>query len=127
MIVGIGTDIIEIERIKKAVEKKNSSFIKRIFSNQEIQYFEKNKCKPETIAGSFAAKEAVMKTFGTGLRGFRFKDIEILRDESGKPFVDLSHNAALIAKDKNIKIIQLSISHCREYAIAYATAEDKEV
>ena len=124
MIIGIGTDIIEIDRIKKAVDNDKHSFIQRVFSERETAYFEKNQWGPETIAGSFAAKEAVMRALGTGLRGFKFKDIEVLRDKLGKPVVKLSNNANRIAKDKNIKAIHLSISHCREYALAYATAEN---
>ncbi len=123
MIVGIGTDIIEIGRIKSALEKTEHSFLDRVFSDREIEFFQKNNMKLQTIAGSFAAKEAVMKVFGTGLRGFKLKDIEVIRDELGKPYVVLSNNALKIAQDKNILQIHLSISHCKEYAIAYAVGE----
>ncbi|NLK71645.1 MAG: holo-ACP synthase [Clostridiales bacterium] len=125
MIVGIGTDIIEIKRIKNALEKTEDSFLDRIFTEEEKAYFKKNNYNNQSIAGGFAAKEAVMKSLGTGLRGFSFTDIEIYRDDLGKPHVRLYNNAEKIAEDKGIKIIHLSISHCKDYAIAYATAENK--
>ena len=79
MIIGIGTDIIEIERIEIAV-KRTKGFINKLFTENEINIFESRGFKSEVIAGNFAAKEAVSKALGTGFRGFGVKDIEILRD-----------------------------------------------
>ena len=126
MIVGIGTDIIEISRIKSAMEKPGHSFLERVFSDKEIEYLQKNNLSLQSTAGNFAAKEAVMKALGTGLRGFKLQDIEVLRDELGKPYVVLSHNAKKIAEERNIQKIHLSISHCKEYATAFAVAEKNE-
>lgn len=118
MIKGTGIDIIEIERISKAI--KNRKFIERVFTINEIKYFNSINNNIYTIAGSFAAKEAIVKALGTGLRGFKWIDVEITRNELGKPVVTLYRNAKKIAEDKEISGIELSISHCRQYAIAQA-------
>ena len=80
MIIGIGTDIIEIERIETAV-KRTKNFMNKMFTENEIKIFESRGFRSEVIAGNFAAKEAVSKAVGTGFRDFGVKDIEILRDE----------------------------------------------
>lgn len=125
MIAGIGTDIIEVERIKNAI-LKNSSFVQKLFTDREIEYLKKRKMRPEFAAGRFAAKEAVSKALGTGFRGFGTKDIEIDNDELGKPFVILHGKADTLAvkcsKDGKYKI-HLSISHTNNYAAASAVLE----
>lgn len=121
MIIGIGTDIIEIERIEIAV-KRTKGFINKLFTENEINIFESRGFKSEVIAGNFAAKEAVSKALGTGFRGFGVKDIEILRDELGKPVVNLNSNVYEILNRKDVNI-HLSISHNRTSAIAYAVME----
>ncbi|KPU43403.1 holo-[acyl-carrier-protein] synthase [Oxobacter pfennigii] len=121
-IKGTGIDIIEIERIKNAADK-NSTFLIKVFTMAEIEYFREKKLSPMNIAGNFAAKEAVLKALGTGLREMGWKDIEIMRDELGKPFVVLCNNALNIAKSRGIDTIHISISHCRDYAVAQAVAE----
>lgn len=118
MIVGIGTDIIEIQRIKKACLKE--AFFMRCFTQRERNLIGDNYSK---AAGNFAVKEAVSKVFGTGIKGFELLDIEVLRDELGKPYVNLYHNAATIAKDNHISKIHVSISNTKEYVIAYAIGE----
>lgn len=118
-ILGIGNDIIEIDRIEKAILKLG--FIERVFSQREIEELRKRNAKGENYAGKFAAKEAVAKSFGTGVRDFDLKDIEILKDNLGKPQVYLSGKLS----EKNVKI-QLSISHSRKYAIATALAFKEE-
>lgn len=118
MIIGVGTDIIEIERIKKAID--SSIFIQRLFTDEELKYL--NTKKAESFAGYFAAKEAVSKALGTGISGFSFKDIEILK-KGGVPYVVLHGGARKVADGIGIKEIKLSISHCREYAVAFAVAE----
>ena len=123
MIKGIGNDIIEIERIAKAAEKE--SFIKRWFTENEIVYFKEKNMRAETVAGSFSAKEAVAKAFGTGFSGFGAEEIEILRDKKGKPYVNLMGNALKKAKELGIDKIIISISHCREYASAVALCEGR--
>ncbi|MDK2586896.1 holo-ACP synthase [Romboutsia sedimentorum] len=121
----IGIDIIEIERIKNAI-KDNSRFLEKIFTNDEIKYFESNGFKAESIAGNFAAKEAISKSMGTGIRNFNFKDIEVLRDELGKPIVKTYNNLEQICIDYNVLEIKVSISHCKQYAVANAVTIIKE-
>ncbi len=121
MIRGVGIDIIEIERIQQALVK-NKRFLYRIFTKNEIDYFKKNHGMMSTIAGNFAAKEAVMKALGTGLRTFRWRDIEILRDSLGKPFVVLFNNANVIAMHQEITEILITISHSKSHAVAQALA-----
>ena len=122
MIIGIGTDIIEIERVKKAVER-NPKFLEKMFTEREIEFLRSRNLKSETIAGSFSAKEAISKALGTGIRGFAFSDIEVLRDSLGKPEVILSDK---ITKLMNISLkVQVSISHNNDSAIAFAVIEEE--
>lgn len=121
MIIGIGTDIIEIERIEKVINR-TSSFIEKSFTSNEIEYFKTKGLKGNVIAGNFAAKEAISKAIGTGFRGFGLKDIEVLRDEFGKPVVNLSNRIYKLLNVGQFNI-HVSISHSRENAIAYAVIE----
>lgn len=122
MIRGIGTDIIEISRIEKAI-LKNKEFVNKLFTEDEIRYFEKRNNRSEVIAGNFAAKEAISKALGTGIRGFSMKDIQILRDGLGKPYVEVSETVKGMFDLLNTKI-HISISHDRSSAIAYAVVEE---
>ena len=119
MIRGIGTDIIEIDRISKSIE--NTSFCTRYFSEDENTYFLKKNNHPETIAGNFAAKEAFSKALGTGFRNFSLKDISVLRDQLGKPYIKLSGTSSELADENKIFV---SISHSEKYAIAYVVIEN---
>lgn len=122
IIYGIGTDIIEIDRIKKTMERY-PSFVDRIFSIDEIVYLESKALNPQHIAGGFSAKEAVLKSIGTGLRNFKWKEIEIIRDQKGKPFVRLNGKVKDYAEDNYIGDIHITISHSKNYATATAIAE----
>lgn len=124
-ILDIGTDIIEIERIKNAITK-NPRFLEKIFTEREIEYFKSKGFKVESIAGNFAGKEAVSKSIGMGIREFNFKDIEILRNELGKPIVKTYNNLERICIHYNVLEIKVSISHCKEYAVANAITITKE-
>jgi len=123
MIIGIGTDIIEIERIEKAI-KTNKSFLNKLFTENENILFKSKAMRTEVIAGNFAAKEAISKALGTGVRGFSFKDIEILRDELGKPVAKLNENVEKKIEGKLYKL-NISISHNNTSAIAFAILEEK--
>lgn len=101
-IIGTGTDIIEISRIEKAIARE--TFVRRVYTESERQYAKKKHNSTQTYAGIFAAKEACVKAMG----GY-IKDYEILHTDSGKPYA-------------SGKSIELSISHCREYATAFAVA-----
>ncbi|MBC2579565.1 holo-ACP synthase [Clostridium sp. DJ247] len=122
MILGVGVDIVEIRRIKEAIDK-HANFIDRIFSKNEIEYLKSRNLRPEFVSGRFAAKEAVAKALGTGFSGFEFKDIEIDRTAAGKPIVVLKGKAKLLAQKYGNYKIHLSISHGVDSAIAYAVME----
>ena len=118
MILGIGNDIIEVERVVNAC--KRQAFLKKVFTENEKSLIEKDIKK---AAGSFAVKEAVSKVFGTGFSGCGPKDIEVLRDKLGKPYVVL-HGAALKkAGELGIENIFVSISNTKKYAAAVAVGE----
>ncbi|HCJ58906.1 MAG TPA: holo-ACP synthase [Clostridiaceae bacterium] len=122
MIYGIGTDIIEIDRIKKAMERY-PGFADRLFTADELAYLEGKALSPQHVAGGFSAKEAVLKSIGTGLRNFKWKEIEIIRDVKGKPFVRLNGKVKDYADGNYIGDIHITISHSRNYATATAVAE----
>lgn len=122
MIKGIGTDIVSIERIKKSME--NSSFCPRFFTEKENLYFKQKNCLPQSIAGVFCVKEAVSKALGTGISGFSLKDIEVMHDSLGKPYVELHGNAAGILRKIGGRNIFVSISHSDDSAVAFAVIED---
>ena len=122
MIAGIGTDLVENRRIEKACLQE--SFVKRSFTEKEQELIAHNQGK---ASGNFAVKEAVTKAFGTGFRQIRLTDIEVLRDELGKPYVNLYNNALEKAKELNISNIHVSISNTREYTIAYVIAESRSL
>ena len=121
MICGTGTDIVEIKRIEKALNKE--SFVKKCFTENEIIYLKSKNFSPETAAGIFAAKEAISKALGTGFRGFMPQDLEILHNEFFKPYVNLLPKAEKIADNLGVNNIHISISHCKDYALAFAVAE----
>lgn len=122
MIIGIGTDIIEIERIEKTLEKTHTFFDKVYTANEKTYYLESHK-RTETLAGLFAAKEAVSKALGTGFRGFGLKDIEIVPNHLGKPEVTLYGEAKVLGQRLKVDTIHISISHSKSYATAFAVAE----
>lgn len=114
-LLGIGNDIIEINRIEKAISREN--FIKKVFTEEEIKYIISRGNRAETYAGKFSAKEAISKALGTGVRNFSLTDIEILNNDLGKPYVKFKNN---IANFNEKYFIDISISHCKEYATAVA-------
>lgn len=126
MIIGIGTDIIEIDRVEKAIHE-TKSFFEKIYTEKERNYYIQNHKKIETLAGFFAAKEAVSKALGTGFRSFSMKDIEIVPNHKGRPQVYLYGNAKVLAHELGIYSIHISISHCKSYATSFAVAEGGEI
>lgn len=119
MIIGTGIDIIEISRIKEAI--KRQTFVHRVFTVGEQQYCEsKGLQKASSYAARFAGKEAVMKAFGTGLAGGSLQDIEILLNDRGCPYVNLSGKFAELAKELGATSVHISLTHAREYAAAQA-------
>lgn len=121
MIVGLGTDIVEIVRIGQMIERHGEMFLNRIYTEEEIRYCQRKRQSYEHFAGRWAGKEAVMKTLGTGfIRGIGWRDIEILSARSGKPSVTIRGGAQEHAEQLGIEEILITISHCRSYATATA-------
>ena len=119
MILGIGNDIIEIERIEKAILREG--FKNKVYTQKELKNIEKRGNRVETYAGIFSAKEAISKAIGTGVREFFLTDLEILNDDLGKPYVIVSEKLDKIIKSKKEDYkIEISISHSKKYAIAIA-------
>jgi holo-[acyl-carrier protein] synthase len=121
MIIGVGTDIIEVDRVAKAILKE--AFKKKIFSDREIAYCESQK-KEESFAARFAAKEAFFKAMGTGWRdGMGITEVEILNDDLGKPSIQISGKTKEVFEQKGGKHIHLSLSHIKTHAIAFVIIE----
>ena len=124
MILGVGTDIIEIDRIKNAIDN-TLGFLEKVFTKREVEERSKNTLRVESVAGNFAVKEAVSKAVGTGIRGFSFRDIEVFRDELGKPIVRVSSKIEEVIKSKDY-LFNVSISHNKTMAIAFVVLEDRQ-
>jgi len=120
MIVGIGTDIVKVSRFED--KQKSPQFLKRVFSLYEQEYLHGKGI--ESMAGLFAAKEAVAKALGVGFNGFFPCEIEIRHDENGKPFVNLHGKAKELAGDE--AVFHVSISHTDENAVAFVIITIKE-
>jgi holo-[acyl-carrier protein] synthase len=122
-IVGIGTDIVEVVRIGEMIERHGELFLNRVYTEDEVRYCQRRKEYTQHYAGRWAAKEAVMKTLGTGWsRGVGWRDIEVCSNKSGQPSIVLRGAAREIAEQAGIGQILISISHCRTYATATAVA-----
>jgi holo-[acyl-carrier protein] synthase len=125
MIVGMGVDLAEVERVRAAVERYGRRFIERIFTPAEIAYVERKANRFERYAARFAAKEAGMKAIGTGWRhGVRWVDFEVANLPSGKPTLRLHGRAARFAERLGVRSVALSITHTRETALAHVILED---
>jgi holo-[acyl-carrier protein] synthase len=123
-----GVDIIEIDRIKKSFERSGPAFRDKVFTEKEIEYCEDKKVvKYNSYAARFAAKEAISKAFGTGIsKGISWKNIEIFNNEQGMPYVTLSGGAKDFFNEIGATDISLSLSHCENYAVAYAVILTKQ-
>jgi len=121
MISGTGIDIIEISRIKNAVIRWKDSFLKRIFTENEINYSQARKFSYQHLAARFAAKEAVLKAIGdSSIHQINLREVEVLNDKSGKPFIRLSGAAKKIKEKRKISDIIISMSHTHKLAVANA-------
>jgi holo-[acyl-carrier protein] synthase len=124
MIIGMGVDIAEVQRLRAAIERQGERFLKRVFTEQEIAYCERFRNKYERYAGRFAAKEAAMKALGTGWRrGVRWVDLEVAPLSSGKPTMELKGEARKIAGKMGVKHIAISITHTASQALAHVIFE----
>lgn len=123
MIFGIGIDIIEVHRVEK-ITKKADKFVKKIFTQAEIDYCRKFKNGAQNFAGRFAAKEAFMKAMGTGFsNGVKFNEIETVNDKLGKPEIVLYGSTKDIFSELNLKFSHVSIAHLKDYATAVVVIE----
>jgi NAD(P)H-hydrate epimerase len=124
MLIGNGVDIVKVSRIERLLKDKRDRFLGRVFTKNEIEYINDVNYNSQTISGIFAAKEAISKLLGTGIGKVSWKDIEILHNHKGAPYVKLYNEGMKISKGLGIKNIKLSISHEREYAIAFVIGEN---
>ena len=121
MLAGIGCDLVEIRRVRRACEKE--AFLSRVYTEEERRQADG---KISMLAGNFAVKEAVAKVFGTGFRTVMPIDVEVLRDDLGKPFVVLHGGAKALAEEKKIRRIEVSISNTEEHVMAFAVGEGEQ-
>ncbi len=122
-IVGLGTDIIETVRIGRMIERHGEHFLQRVYTEDEVKYCQRRKEYLQHYAGRWAAKEAVMKTLGTGwARGVGWRDIEVQSQAGGQPLLVVHGGAKEIAEQLGITRVLITISHCRAYATATAIA-----
>ena len=120
--IGIGIDICEVKRFDRL--KRNDLFLKRVFSEKELEFCLKRKNINQCLAARFAAKEAFLKAIGTGLvKGFRLKEIIVEKDNMGKPFINLEGETKICYEKINAKNIYLSISHENDFAVAVVIIE----
>jgi holo-[acyl-carrier protein] synthase len=125
MIVGLGIDIAEIDRIEASIARHGRRFLERIFTPGEIAYCERHRNKAERYAGRFAVKEAAMKALGTGWgNGVRWLDIEVTREPGGKPLLKLHGRAKDIASELGAKNLSLTITHSGNTALAQVIFEN---
>lgn len=124
MIVGIGIDLAEVDRIRQAIERHGQRFIERIYTEKEIAYVERKANKYERYAARFAAKEAGMKAVGTGWkRGVRWRDFEVTNMPSGRPTLQLHGEAAKFAENLGVRNVALSITHTAAQGMAIVILE----
>jgi len=124
MIVGIGIDIIEIDRIEGVLARHPERFLNKLFTSTEVAYCcGSSQHKARRLAARYAAKEATLKALGIGLRDGKWTEVEVIRDSQGKPGLLLSGRFAEIAKEQGIKKFHLSLTHGRDFAVAQVVAE----
>jgi holo-[acyl-carrier protein] synthase len=122
MVMGVGTDLVEIERFRLAMSRRGNRFTERLFSDDERRYADRHRDPAPRLAARFAAKEAVMKALGVGLWKFAFRDVEVVRAASGAPSLALRDRAAELATARGVGSWLLSLSHTDATAIAVALA-----
>lgn len=124
MIVGTGVDLERVDRIRAAVDRHGRRFLERVFTPGEIAYVEARTRRAESYAARFAAKEAAMKALGTGWdHGVRWVDVEIVRQDQGRPVLRFHGKAAEIAAELGCRAVHVSLSHTSENAIAQVILE----
>src|SRR5215475_13156576 len=129
MVLGLGTDLIEISRIEESIQQFGQRFLDRVYTVGEIAYCQrKKKHAAESFAARFAAKEAGAKALGTGIsRGVAWKEIEVRREPGGRPTLHFTGRARELADQLGITGLSLSLTHSRDLALAVVIAEGREV
>ena len=123
MDIAIGTDLVEIGRIKGAINRRGERFLNRIFTPNEIRYCQRQRAPYPCYAGRFAAKEAVFKALGKGWRlGMKWTEMEVLNDPQGQPYIILSGRVKTQAEEVGIRRFLISLSHTRDYALCQLLA-----
>ncbi len=122
MVLGLGVDMVEVERIERAVARWGDAFVRRVYTTREIERAAAAVTQGPRLAARFAAKEAVMKALGVGWRALAWREIEITSDPQGRPVVALHGAARRIADDRGIVTILVTLSHTHEHAVANAVA-----
>jgi holo-[acyl-carrier protein] synthase len=124
MILGVGTDIIEVARIQASYEKFGTRFVNRILHENEIAYCLSHRSPAPFIAARFAAKEAISKAFGTGIGArLSWQDMEVARRESGEPYVILHGDGQKLLEERGGRVVLISLSHTQQHATAIAILE----
>lgn len=121
MILGTGVDIVEVFRMRDAINKWGDNFLTKIFTPKEISYSNSRRFSFQHFAARFAAKEAVVKAFGEPRKNpIRWTDIEVLNDKEGKPIIEFHDDALKLKRKKKVDNVVVSMSHSKNYAIANA-------
>lgn len=121
-VVGLGVDIVEVERIEQARARWGDAFARRIFTPQELARAQTGAGSGPRLAARFAAKEAVMKALGVGWRALGWREIEIVHDAWGRPHVRLHGAARRLADQRGVGAVLVSLAHTHEHAVAHAIA-----
>jgi holo-[acyl-carrier protein] synthase len=127
VILGIGIDIVEVDRIRQACERFEDRFLHRILRPAELEYCRSFRSMAPHLAARFAAKEAISKAFGTGIgRQLGWLDMEVLRKDSGEPYLVLHDGGARLLKERGGGKVHISLSHTQSHAMAIAIIEAVE-
>lgn len=125
MILGLGTDLAEVQRIQRSIDRFGPRFLERVYTPDEIAYCIRKKTSAQSFAARFAAKEAAAKALGTGIaQGIRWRDIEVLRAPSGRPSIQFHGPAADRATRLGVHTVSLSLTHSAQLSIAVVILED---
>ena len=126
MITGIGTDLVKLSRIEDILQKRGEAFLRRFFTERELLLFSARKNLGRSVGANFAAKEALAKALGVGVRGFELREIGVLRDPMGKPYFERTAGYLALQKKYGFDRSHVSASHDGEYAVATVALESSE-
>lgn len=128
MILGIGVDLVEVGRIRRAIERYGDRFVRRIFTDAEARYCRSCAHPEQRFASRFAAKEAALKALGVGWqKGVRFVDVELSNNELGAPAISLNGRALELSRELGVERIHVTLTHHKDFAVAQVLFEDSSV